>query len=251
MTPAAAEDDRLYRDAALARFYDLDNGWAADLAYCKGLAEGARSLLDLGCGTGIFLAALSQVPRRVGVDPARAMLDIARSRDGGDAVTWIEGDARRFRRDETFDLVVLTGHAFQVFLTADDQRALLATVAAHLAPEGRFIFDSREPRAEAWRDWTPEPSRRRIAHPDLGAVEAWNDARHDAATGIVAYETHYRVLATGETFSADSRIAFPPQPRIAEMIEAAGLTVERWLGDWQGRPYGEGAREIIPIGRLL
>ena len=34
------------------------------------------------------------------------------------------------------------------------------------------------------------------------------------------------------------------------MIEAAGLTVERWLGDWHGNPHSEDSREIIPIGRL-
>lgn len=162
MTNECVDEDRLYRDAELAQFYDLDNGWADDLEFCRGLAEDARSLLDLGCGTGLFLSCLEGERRLVGVDPAAAMLEIARHRAGGERVTWTEADARHFRADQSFDLVVLTGHAFQVFLTEADQRALLASIAALLAPEGRFIFDTREPAAEAWRGWRPENSQRVI-----------------------------------------------------------------------------------------
>lgn len=244
------EEDRLYDDPELAQFYDVENASGADFDYCAGLAEEADSLLDLGCGTGAFLAGLAGERRLVGVDPAAAMLAIARQRPGGERVTWIEADARRFRSDERFALIVLTGHAFQVFLTEADQRAVLATIAAHLAPAGRFVFDSREPAAEAWRGWGPEDSRRTLAHPTLGAVEAWSDARQDPATGIVTYETHYRVRATQAYHRAESKIAFPTKQALAAMIEEAGLRVERWLGDWQGNDYGEGARDIIPIGRL-
>ena len=250
MSETTGDEDRLYREPALAQFYDLENGWADDLGYCRGRAQSAGSLLDLGCGTGLFLSRLEGKRRLVGVDPAAAMLEIARRRPGGETVTWIQADARRFRWDQSFDLIVLTGHAFQVFLSDADRRALLATIAAQLAPEGRFIFDSREPSAEAWRAWNPEDSRRTIRHPALGEVEAWNAAEHDPATGIVTYETHYRALSSGQRFAAESRIAFPSKQRIAALIEEAGLVVERWLGDWQGQDYDSAAREIIPIGRL-
>ena len=45
----------------------------------------------------------------------------------------------------------MTGHAFQCLLTKDDQQALCATIAAHPAPGGTFIFDSRNPAVEEWR----------------------------------------------------------------------------------------------------
>jgi O-methyltransferase involved in polyketide biosynthesis len=104
---------------------------------------------------------------------------------------------------------MLTGHAFQVFLTREDRRAALATIAAHLAPGGRFIFDSREPACREWEEWGPEESRRRLEHPRFGAVQAWNDAAFDAGTGIVTYETHYEIEQTGQRLSAASRIALP------------------------------------------
>jgi SAM-dependent methyltransferase len=242
--------DALYRDPRLADFYDLDNGWADDTRYCEKLARDARSVLDLGCGTGLLTAACTEFcDTIVGVDPAVAMLDIARHRPGGDKVRWVEGDGRTVRLDQRFDLIVLTGHAFQVFLTDADQLALLKTIAAHLAPQGRFIFDSRNPRGQEWLEWGPRDSHRMVQHPRHGAVESWNDYAHDAATGIVTYDTYYR-LPGGELLAAKSRIRFTSQEHIAALIADAGLAVDQWLGDWQGSAFTSAAKEIIPIGRL-
>jgi SAM-dependent methyltransferase len=207
-------------------------------------------VLDLGCGTGELAAALAPGRRVVGVDPAAAMLDVARSRPGGERVQWIEQDARTLRLDERFDLILLTGHAFQVFLTEQDQHALLAAIAVHLAPNGRFIFDSRNPALRTWENRDRHNSLRRLDHPQLGGVETWNEPRYDEDTQILTYVNGYTVLATGETFSASAQIRYTEQEAIARLIEAAGLSVERWLGDWDGSAYHPSAREIIPLGRL-
>lgn len=255
MSDSKADNDRLYQDPALAQFYDLENGWAADFTFCQKLAQDARSVLDLGCGTGELALALAEdrtaeARTVVGVDSAAAMLDVARGQPGGSKVTWHLSDAQSLSLDRRFDLIVLTGHAFQVFLTEADQRAVLNTIARHLNPQGRFIFDTRNPAAEAWRDWTPEASRRRLEHPQLGTVEAWNDAEYDAASGIVTYQTLYRVVASGETRSAESRIRFTPREALAPLLADAGLAVDEWFGDWEGRSSTPSAPEIIPLGRL-
>ena len=242
----------LYGSADLAQFYDLDNDWGADFSFCEQLALGANSLLDLGCGTGLFAASMGSSGRRsvVGVDPARAMLDIARARPGGEHVRWIEADARDVALDMSFDLVVLTGHAFQVFLMDDDRSAVLRTIARHLSPGGRFIFDSRNPNVEAWKRWNPAESQWRIEHPRLGPVSAWNDVAIDPQTGVVTYETFYEVTADGSMYSSSSQIAFPSKERIEKLIDDAGLVAERWMGDWRGGPYCLSAPEIIPMGRI-
>ncbi|MGF7161238.1 SAM-dependent methyltransferase [Rhodoligotrophos appendicifer] len=240
--------DPLYEDPALVQFYDLENGWGPDHEFCHRLAAGANSVLDLGCGTGQLAALLGQGRRVVGVDPAEAMLAVARVRPGGEQVTWRCGDARTVRLGATFDLVVLTGHAFQVFLTWDDQLAALRTIAAHLAPQGRFIFDMRNPVAEAWRDWTPSASRRAVAHPSLGNMLAWNDVAHDALTGIVTYETHYE--GAGRHFQSTSQICFVSHGELGRLLETAGLVAEAWLGDWSGTAFTPTSEEIIPLGRL-
>jgi len=185
-----------------------------------------------------------------GVDPAPAMLDIARHRPGGQRIDWVEADARTARLGRRFDLVLLTGHAFQVFLTREDREAVLATIAAHLAPGGRFIFDTRNPATEEWLEWTPERSQRELSHPGLGTVRAWNDFRRDPATGVVIYSTHYEIPDSGRVLSAESKIAFPAKESLARMLDETGLVVEVWLGSWQGEPYIETSPEIIPVGRL-
>ncbi|MDX3925485.1 MAG: methyltransferase domain-containing protein [Shinella sp.] len=243
-----ADDDPLYRDPELADFYDLENGWAADLEFCRTLAKDARSVLDLGCGTGELAVALAEGRDVVGVDPARAMLDIARGKPAGRGVDWVEADARTVQLARRFDLILLTGHAFQVFLTGEDRRAVLQTIAAHLAPGGRFILDTRNPQAQEWLEWVPGASDRLIEHPRFGTVKAWNDMTHDPATGIVTYETVYEITTSGKRLSASARIAFPEKAELEALITEAGLTIERWMGDWQGNDFTEDAREMIPVG---
>lgn len=242
--------DRLYSDPDLVQFYDIENTGGDDFNYCVEFAGNARSVLDLGCGTGQLAAALSKGRNVTGVDPASPMLDVGRGRPDGNKVDWVEGDARTVRLGQHFDLVLLTGHAFQVFLTAKDQAAVLRTIAVHLAPGGRFIFDTRNPAVEEWGEWTPQRSERMLAHPGLGTVKAWNDVERDAATGVVTYSTFYEIPGGRPVVGAESKIAFPEKEDLARMLDEAGLLVEQWLGDWGGEPYVATSPEIIPIGRL-
>jgi hypothetical protein len=135
-----------------------------------------------------------------------------------------------------------------VFLTPEDRAAVLRSIAAHLATGGRFIFDSRNPVAEEWREWTPERSQWVFHHPRQGEVTAWNDVAYDAGTAVATYETHYRVEAGGQVSSCRSRIAFPSRDELSEAIGKAGLRAEKWLGDWLGGPWHPASPEIIPIG---
>jgi len=243
-------EDRLYSDARLAQFYDIANGWGDDYSFCIGAAKNAQNVLDLGCGTGYFLTALPEPILGVGIEPATAMLDIARNRSGDDRFTWVEADARTVRLGQTFDLIVMTGHAFQVFLNDADQRAALATIAAHLSPVGRFIFDTRNPEIRAWETWRPEDSRYTFDHPDEGLIEAWNAATYEQETGVVTYETHYRIAATGEHLSAESQIRFSSLENLSNLMSDAGLHVDDWYGDWQGGPIKPNCPDFIPVGRL-
>ncbi len=242
-------DDPLYRDPSLARFYDTANRWGPDFDFCMKLAEGAGSALDLGCGTGELTAALAATRAVTGVDPATAMLDIGRARPGGNKVEWIEGDARTVRLGRRYDLVVLTGHAFQVFLTEEDQRAAFSTIAAHLSPTGRFVFDTRNPGFRGERD-VRHSSVRRLEHAELGVIEASDESYYDETSSILSYENGYRVVSTGERFAGRSKILYTPRDKLAAMIGDAGLAVEAWYGDWEGNPFHAQAREIIPVGRL-
>jgi hypothetical protein len=144
---------------------------------------------------------------------------------------------------------VLTGHAFQCFLTDDDQRALCETIAAHLRSGGQFVFDSRNPAREEWREWVPALSQRDFDLPGLGRITAWNDVRYDPVSEIAAYETFYQA-GDGRRWQATSRIRFTSQRQIATNLAEAGLAVQSWFGDWQGGAYKPSSAEIIPFGCL-
>jgi ubiquinone/menaquinone biosynthesis C-methylase UbiE len=242
--------DALYQDPALARFYDWDNPWPADFDWFLTLVEGAGSALDLGCGTGLFSVALAgRCAEVVGVDPAAAMLEIARARAGGERVTWVHAAAQGLDLGRRFEAVVMTGHAFQTLLTPADRAACLATIARHLAPGGRFFFDSRNPEAREWLDWTPEATREVREHPAHGQVERWNSAEATEVPGVIEYQTHYRV-PDGRHWQARSRIAFPALEELSAAIDQAGLRVDRWYGDPAGGPLRPGCPDIIPLGGL-
>ena len=88
--------DAIFAHQRLARVYDAFDGPRDDLtAYVAIAGElGADRVLDVGCGTGCLAIELARTGRTVvGVDPAAASLEVARAKEGSDAVTWIRGDA--------------------------------------------------------------------------------------------------------------------------------------------------------------
>ena len=175
------------------------------------------------------------------------MLAIARARP--EPVDWLEAQAQGLDLGRRFQAVVMTGHAFQTLLTVEDRVACLATIARHLDPGGRFFFDSRNPDAREWELWTPLATREVRLHPDFGLVERWNAAEEVDMSGVVDYQTHYR-LQDGRHWQARSRIAFPAFAGLAGAIGAAGLRVDRWYGDAAGGPLRAGCPDFIPVGTL-
>src|SRR5918993_475422 len=60
--------------------------------------------------------------------------------------------------DREFDLVVMTGHAFQELVGDNEIRAALAAIRQALVDGGRFAFETRNPRDRAWERWATEYS---------------------------------------------------------------------------------------------
>ena len=74
--------------------YDQLESERSDLDVYLAIARelGARSAVDVGCGTGSFVCLLaSEGLEVVGVDPAAAMLAVARRKLAGDRVRWVHG----------------------------------------------------------------------------------------------------------------------------------------------------------------
>ena len=239
----------IFTDPHLAQFYELIPRDRTDHTFCKSLASDADSILDLGCGTGELAVQLAKGRHVVGLDPAAPMLEIARNRTGGDQVTWVEGDARHFELGETFDLICMTGHSFQFFLTEEDQFSALCRIARHLKPTGRFVFDTRNPNFPGRKIRSKSETLNRTQHAHLGEIESWNISQYDEATQVLSFTNAYKDLESGQVFSAPSQIKYTAKEKLHQLLQDAGLRVETWLGEWTGEPFHAASREIIPIGR--
>jgi SAM-dependent methyltransferase len=136
-----------------AAWYDVLNPWGPSDDFYLGLVMSADRVLDVGCGTGRLLHRArdaGHAGRLCGLDPDPAMLDQARARTD---IEWVLADAGSAAWDREFDLAVMASHAFQVFVEDDQLRASLSAIRASLVDDGRFAFETRDPRARAWEGW--------------------------------------------------------------------------------------------------
>ncbi|GAA3797744.1 class I SAM-dependent methyltransferase [Micrococcus endophyticus] len=181
----AETNRRAYDDARVVALYDLDNPPGEDHAYFRRAAEesGARRIVDLGCGTGSLTVTLTGDDRAVvGIDPAEAMLRVARARPGGDRVEWRRGTAELIE-PASADLVIMSGNV-AMHLIGQDWHGALRRIAAGLVPGGRLLFETRNPVRRAWEDWQQEPTERTTAAGRLVESEATNAPDAD---GVVVH----------------------------------------------------------------
>lgn len=106
------------------------SAFAAEVACLRRVLNPFRRGLEVGVGTGRFAAALGV---RLGVDPSRRELEIARSR-GVESVQGV-GEALPFR-SESFDLVLIV----VTLCFVEDPAGVLAEAARVLVPGGRLVL---------------------------------------------------------------------------------------------------------------
>ena len=172
-----------------------------------------------------------------GADPAAAMLARARARPGGDRVRWIQASAAGLATCRRFDLIVMTGHVFQLLLEDSDVRAALRAAARHLAPGGRLAFETRNPAVREWQNWNPRDTRQRV-EAGVAAAEVHYDI--SAVSGdLVTYETWYTFAGANPVVVPDT-LRFMDRGQVAAFLAEAGLTQVTWYGDWDGSPCRAG-----------
>ena len=127
-----------------ARFYDAVQGdRAGDAGYARSLLErrcpGARSVLELACGTGSVLARLRPHYEVTGVDLSPEMLAVALRKLPG--VELLEGDMTSVRLGRRFDAVLCLYDSVNHLLRWRDWERFFDTARAHLEPRGVLVFD--------------------------------------------------------------------------------------------------------------
>ena len=184
-------NDPLFLDLRLAELYDSHASWKRrpEFSFYMPLVMSAESVLDVGCGTGELLRLARQaghLGRLCGVDPADAMLQQARQRPD---IEWVLGEAASGGWDQEFDLVVMTGHAFQVILEDEVIQATLSAIRSALTEHGRFVFETRNPRVRDWETWMPDSVLEFVA-PDGAVVRKWHEIEK-VEGDVVSYTTTF------------------------------------------------------------
>lgn len=143
-----------YDDPGYARRHDAvfhaDRANAAhsrfELDMVAELAQGRPGLswLDVACGTGFHLRNAAGHMRRVGVDRAKAMLDVARRRPGH-AATFHRRDARDLSGLGRFELVTNFWYGYVHQDSVDEVLRLLASMADAVAQGGDLLVGVCDP----------------------------------------------------------------------------------------------------------
>lgn len=222
---------------------DADYHFYANLA----LTLGSERVVDLGCGTGALAARLAQAGCRVvAIDPDQAMLGVARARPGGHRVTWVLGYADKMVSGWA-DLITMSGHVSQLFITDFAWRTVLREAHRGLRPGGVLAFEMRNPNALSWEGWTREQTLR-LVESDGGTVEFWHEVEA-VDLPVITYTTHTLNLATGERTTTPESLAFRDESKLREALEAASFTIIDVFGDWDQSPVERDSPELICLAR--
>lgn len=216
----------IFADPRLVAIYDHFDGARGDLAAYLSIVKElrAKSVLDVGCGTGCFAILLRKAGLSVtGLEPARASLDFARAKKGADEIQWILGDASKLPA-LAVDLAVMTGNVAQVFLTDEAWEENLEGIRQALQPKGHLVFEVRDPAKKAWLDWTREKSYQRLLVPGIGYVSAWCEVT-SAVNELVSFRWTYTFEASGQVLESLSTLRFRERNAIAASLEKLGYRV--------------------------
>jgi SAM-dependent methyltransferase len=181
---------------------------------------GARTLLDVACGTGKHLEQLRRWYEVTGVDLDPGLLAVARERLPDVALH--EGDMRSFDLGRRFDAVTCLFSS--IGYTGDEEglRAAIAALAAHLEPGGVLVV---EPWLEP-DDWiVNRPHVLTVDEPEL-KVSRMNVSTREGRLAIMHF--HYLVGTPDgvQRFEERHEAALFTDEEYRTAFRAAGLTVE-------------------------
>ncbi|MEU3660252.1 class I SAM-dependent methyltransferase [Streptomyces sp. NPDC032940] len=232
--------DECFRHPRLAALYDALDPDRRDLdAYLRAAEElGARRVLDIGCGTGVFALVLAgRGIDVVGVDPAGASIDVARAKPGAERVRWVPGDVTALPPLQV-DLATMTANVAQAVVDPGTWRETLRTAYACLRPGGHLMFETRDPARRAWEEWNRQDSYGVTDIPGAGAVESWAEVT-DVSLPLVTFRWTYVFARDGQVLTSDSTLRFREREEVEADLVARGFVVDdvREAPDRPGREF--------------
>jgi|ERR1019366_6075570 SAM-dependent methyltransferase len=178
---------------------------------------GAKSILDVACGTAEHAKYLSADFQIDGIDLEPGLIEVARAKNP--AGNFSVADMRAFQLGKRYDVVQCLFSSIGYLLNAEDVVAALKCFRAHLTPDGIILV-------EPWLT----PSAYKLGHPHMITVDQPDlkvcrmnvSAREDNVSEI---RFHY-LIGTPEGVRHEEevhRLALIPTETMASYFQAAGL----------------------------
>jgi SAM-dependent methyltransferase len=190
----------------------------------------SKTIIDLGCGTGLLTCELAkQGYQMIGIEPSRAMLDVARSKPYAEEIKWLEGSYEKFGGLHV-DMVLMTSHVAQFFLDDEKWRSMLKACHDVLKIGGYIVFDIRRFSDPPFDGWPTEDNRKKFENTTAGPIEFWFKLL-DVRNEHVRYELHYFFLNSGEELVSVNELVFRSKEEIIRALSDNGFTVKTIYGD--------------------
>jgi ubiquinone/menaquinone biosynthesis C-methylase UbiE len=193
-------------------------------------APNAKSLLDVGCGTGRHMELLRERYRVEGLDINPVLLESARRRLPG--IDLHEADMTDFSLTRRFDVVTCLFSAIAYVRTEENLRAATAAMRRHLNPGGVMLV---EPWFTPESYWTGTITSNRVDTDDLKIAWMYTSEREGSLSVL---DIHYLVGRPGEMehFSERQELGLFTLEQHLDAFRAAGLEA-RFEPDG---PFGRG-----------
>jgi 2-polyprenyl-3-methyl-5-hydroxy-6-metoxy-1,4-benzoquinol methylase len=247
----------------IAHYYDAENkGKDDDTALYLEVAaeEGAKTIMDVGCGTGRVMAPLADKGYTVhGIDSEAAMLEIAERYRAESAIRQKNmilhlGDVRTYDFNEKVDLMLVPYNGLMHFHHQEEQLKLLKRLREWTSDDGLMVLDL--PNAgEVFA--TPETSaltfERTFLEPESGhMVMQMSYSYLDRTSQIFRVTWVYDEVTSDGTVkrtSAPLVLYYYFYPEVKLLLERSGFEVEAVYGDTEYSPFEDGCERMIIFAR--
>ena len=197
------------------------------------LGEPSR-ILDIGCGTGVFLErAVSAQFDANGIDAAPEMVSIAATRVGKDRVRTER--MQDLHETHSYDGIVSLSWSFNYVLSYPEARDILERLFQALRPEGRLILQiAHAPNASGalGEDREPGPDGQ-----EDDVIFLYRFSSVPEHPGVLNAQYVYGCKSIGELFFEEHRLGAADANEVAALASMIGFEDIELLDSWHGEPF--------------
>ena len=245
-----------------AELYALTHrGNPGDLPFYAEVCRGARSVLELGSGSGRLLTALASPKRElVGLELDPKLLALAKRNifalpaSKREAVRVVRGDMRDFAFPQRFERVLLPYNALYCLLGKRAALACFRAARRALEPGGMLALDvwnaepfQRNPEQQSADDAQPIVSLRHAGR----TWDVFERARVHRARQRLDVSYSYVPRAGGRSYQIPIAQRYFLPAEISELLARSGFAVAARYGDFAGRRFSARSEQLVVLARAI